>query len=285
MTLPVRNGLVDHGRLVAALGIVWFHTDAPGDRIAYAMLPFFLVLLAIPSRTTTGMRAQRLLVPFLQWSIVYAVVEIGLALHRHTAPLAWWDWNMLLAGTSTHLWFLTFAFFVQVLAPVFRPSLIAPAAALAVALALGVLGTPATVPLAQWSFGVIPVLVGFTYFAAGWRIATATLLLSWLILLFCRPSPDNATILIGTALALLVLSLPIPSNRWTDWCARISMWVYVAHPLVIIAGQTAGLSGYLIGVFSVVGSVALAQCMEAARQFVPRFRQIRNAWIRLANLV
>lgn len=65
-TSPPRNGLVDYGRLVAAMGIVWFHSQAPGARLAYAALPFFLVLLAMPSRAGLRVRAQRLLLPFLR---------------------------------------------------------------------------------------------------------------------------------------------------------------------------------------------------------------------------
>jgi len=38
-----RNGLIDYGRFLAALGIVWFNAQAPGDRIAYLALPFFLL--------------------------------------------------------------------------------------------------------------------------------------------------------------------------------------------------------------------------------------------------
>lgn len=138
-------------------------------------------------------------------------------------------------------------------------------AALAVALALCVFGTPEAVPFAQWSFGLIPVLTGFAYFTTGWRVAAMTLLLCWVILVTGRPSEDNITILIGTGLALLTLSLHIAPTRLSDWCARLSMWVYLAHPLVIIAGQTAGLSGIALGVFSLLGTVTIAQGMEVAK--------------------
>lgn len=62
----VRNGLIDYGRFVAALGIVWFHTQAPGTRLAYVSLPFFLVLLTMPSRASLGTRARKLILQFIR---------------------------------------------------------------------------------------------------------------------------------------------------------------------------------------------------------------------------
>ncbi len=274
MVHPARNGLVDYGRFAAALGIVWFHTQAPGLRVAYVSLPFFLVLLAMPSRATPGVRARRLLIPFLQWSVVYALVLTAFALRTHAAPLGWWHWSMIFTGTSLHLWFLPFAFAVSVLAPLFRPPLMAPAAALAVAAALCLFGTPDTAPLAQWSFGLIPVLIGFAYFSAGWRLAVATLPLCWLVLSLWRPSPDNVTIMVGTALALCALTLRLMPTRLSDWCARLSMWVYLAHPLVIISGRTIGLSGILLGLFSLIGTILLAQGIETSRQLLRRSTRI-----------
>lgn len=42
-----RSSVLDYARLVAASGIVLFHSGAPGAAIGYAALPFFLVLLVV----------------------------------------------------------------------------------------------------------------------------------------------------------------------------------------------------------------------------------------------
>jgi hypothetical protein len=55
----MRNGGIDASRLICAFGIAWFHSDAPGARVAYLALPFFPVLLAMPSGAGMAQRATR----------------------------------------------------------------------------------------------------------------------------------------------------------------------------------------------------------------------------------
>jgi hypothetical protein len=259
-----RNGLVDYGLLLAALGLVWFDTQAPGNRIAYLSVPYLLIILTQPVTASIGGKARRLLLPFLIWSLVFAVVQTALALKVQNAPLDWWRWHMVLTGTWAHLWILPFAFLASVLAPWFQHPLASLGTALLVAGLMALEGTPQTVPFSVWSFGVIPVLVGIAYLAWGWRLAVVTLLLSWLILQLGRPSPDNLTILVGTALALLVLTYRLPVTATSDRCGRIATWVILAHPLVIILGQSLRITWVELALFSVVGSVILAQLLETS---------------------
>lgn len=261
-----RNGLIDYGRLLAALGIAWFNSQAPGDRIAYLALPFFLVLLALPSTSGLPARARRLLVPFLIWSIIYAMLNTALALKGGGPPFEWWEANMILSGTWDHLWFLPFAFLVAIVAPWFRHPLASLGVALLTALLLSLHGSPVPIPFGQWTFSVIPVLVGIAYFSWGWRLAVTTLLLSSLILFLGPPSPDNITILAGTAIALVFLATYMPPTAVSDWCARISLWIYLAHPLVIIIGQSLRITYIELALFALVGSVILAQIIETSVQ-------------------
>ncbi len=261
-----RNGLIDYGGFVASLGIVWFHSQAPGGRIAHIALPFFLVLLCMPSNSGVALRARRLLVPFVTWSLVFGMLSTALALKHGDPPFGWWDWTMIFSGTWIHLWFLPFAFLAAILAPWFQHPLASLGAALLAALLMAVKGTPEVVPLGQWSFGVIPVLVGIAFFSWGWRLAIITLLSSWLILHLGRPSPDNLTILVGTGLSLVCLSYRLPTSDLSEWCARLSVWIYLAHPLAIIAGHSLRITWVELGLFSLVGSVILAQILDTAIQ-------------------
>jgi hypothetical protein len=261
-----RNGLVDYGRFVAALGIVWFDTQVLGDRIAYAAVPLFLILLSIPSDETIPDRARRLLLPFVIWSAVYGVVHVVFALKYRAPPFGWWEWHMLLSGTWTHLWFLPFAFLAAILAPWFQHPLASLGAALLAATLFVINGTPDTVPFGQWCLGLIPLLVGLGYFAWGWRLAVTILFGSFLILHIGQPSPDNLTVLFGTGAALLILSHHIPATQVSDWGARLSVWIYLAHPLVIILGQSLRITWVELGLFSLAGSVALAVVIDLALQ-------------------
>jgi Acyltransferase family len=261
-----RNGLIDYGRLLAALGIVWFNAQGPYDRIAYIALPFFLVLLALPSTSSLSARAKRLLLPFLIWSVVFAMLNTALALKNNSPPFEWWRWNMILSGTWVHLWFLPFAFLVAAVAPWFRHPLASLGAAVLVATLIVMDGVPEAVPFGQWAFGAIPTLVGIAYFSWGWRLAVLTLLLSSLILFLGPESPDNITILVGTALGLVFLANQLPATQVSDWCARISLWVYLGHPLVIIIAQSLRITYIELGLVSLVGSVILAQIIETSVQ-------------------
>lgn len=261
-----RNGLIDYGRFLAALGIVWFHTQAPGYRVAYIALPLFLVLLTMPPSAGFGTRARRLLVPFLTWSLVFAMLSTALALKNQNPPFEWWRWHMLLSGTWIHLWVLPFAFIAVTVSPWLRHPLASLGAAILVATLIALNGTPQTVPFGLWTFGVIPVLTGIAYFAWGWRLAATTLGLSMLILFLGAPSPDNIVLLVGTGLALVFLSNHLPTTAVSDWCARLSLWIYLSNPLVIVVGQSLRITYIELGLFSLAFSVILAQVIETLVQ-------------------
>lgn len=260
------NGLIDYARFVAALGIVWFNMQVPGNWIAYIAVPPFLVLLTLSSGDDFATRAKRLLLPFLIWSVIFALLSTAFAVKRNTPLFGWWEWHMLLTGTWMHLWYLPFAFLAAILSPWFQHPLASIGAAMLAATLFALNGTPEAEPWGYWAFGLIPVLVGIAHFAWGWRLALTTLISSWLILYFGHPSPENTTILIGTLLALVVLSNRLPQTPLSDWCARLSLWIYLAHPLVIIVGQSLRITWVELGLFSLVGSVILAQLIETTLQ-------------------
>jgi hypothetical protein len=259
-----RNGLTDYGRFAAALGIVWFGIQAPGQRIAYIALPFILVLLMAPSQNGLAGRARRLLLPFVTWSVVFGFLHMALALKGNDPPFSWWNWDMVLIGTWDHLWILPFGFLAAIIAPWLQHPIASLGMAWAAALVIVVKGTPGTMPFDQWSFGIIPMLVGIAYFAWGWRLAVVALLGSWLILHLGRPAPDNFTILVGSGLALAALSWRLPASALSERCARMSVWIYLAHPLVIFIGQTLRITWVELGLFSIAGSVILAQLLDTA---------------------
>ena len=259
-----RNGLTDYGGFVAALGTTWLAIEAPGQRIAYIALPFILVLLMAPPQNGAAGWVRRLLVPFLIWCVVFGTLHTAMALKGNDPPLCWWTWDMILFGTWDHLWILPFAFLVGMVAPWLQHPIASLAAAWVAALLIVVKGTPDTFPFAQWSFGIIPLLVGIAYFAWGWRLAVVTLFGSWLILYLGRPAPDNITILVGAGLALACLSLRLPASNLSERCARLAVLVYLAHPLVVFVGQSLRITWVELGLFSMVGSVILALLLDTA---------------------
>jgi hypothetical protein len=116
----VRMANVERLRVLAMLEIVRYHDH--NDRLVLVGglgLPTFLLLTNLFNCTLTHKRGperfmadkrERLVVPWIFWSLFYgAFLLVGAV--RHHEPLGEvFSWNMILAGTSAHLWFVPFAF-------------------------------------------------------------------------------------------------------------------------------------------------------------------------------
>lgn len=134
---------IDAGRLAATCGIVWVHvSEVQGlsprasalgrfgtsfyivAAVFMTALPFFRQPLRPPAEVV-AVRARRLLVPFVLWSLIYGAFYLGTMLPQGY-PLAkivalWGP----LAGTAPHLWFLPFAFLASTLTAWLIPHLLA----------------------------------------------------------------------------------------------------------------------------------------------------------------
>ncbi len=249
----MRNATLDHARLVAAAGIVIFHSGAPGSGLGYAALPFFLILLA--SLAWEGAeraafapfardRLRRLLLPWALWSTIYAVLKLAEAVLAGRPPgveFAPWMW---LAGPAIHLWFLPFAAAVclmlwpfarlarnlpQEARPVLAILLAAAAATAVLAQAEGTL----PLPFAQWAYGTPGALIGAAFAVMPGLAGRAALVASTAALLAAAGWPAGASHLVLAGAAFwLCLALPLPDNRAARTAAGLSLTVYLSHPLV-----------------------------------------------------
>jgi hypothetical protein len=111
---------VERLRVLAMLEIVRYHDH--GDRLTLVGglgLPTFLLLTNLFNCTLTHKRGpakfmqdkrKRLVVPWVFWSLFYGAWLFWGAF-RHGQPVSEvLSWQMILAGTSSHLWFVPFAF-------------------------------------------------------------------------------------------------------------------------------------------------------------------------------
>jgi surface polysaccharide O-acyltransferase-like enzyme len=112
---------VERLRILAMLEIVRYHDH--DDRLPLVGglgLPTFLLLTALFNCTLTERRGvskfladkrERLFLPWVFWSLVYGGMLVISAV-RHGEPISSvLSWQMILAGTSSHLWFVPFAMF------------------------------------------------------------------------------------------------------------------------------------------------------------------------------
>lgn len=124
-----RLDALDAARVVATLGIIWTHVaEAQGLSLSAGALgrfgtSFYIIAAALfivrsckrtvqrPWLEDTKRRAQRLLLPYLTWSLIYGVLyaQGGRRLGQSWESITFW-WGPV-AGTALHLWFLPFIFF------------------------------------------------------------------------------------------------------------------------------------------------------------------------------
>ena len=253
----MRNATLDHARLIAAAGIVVFHSGAPGAAIGYAGLPFFLMLLMLlawpaaerqPFGAFAGARVARLLVPWAVWGAIYGALklaEVAVTGRPLGAEFAPW---MLLTGPALHLWFLPFAAAIclvlwplargaATLDPQSRGMLAGLAAAVAVAALLVQQGADLPRPFAQWAEAAPAVALGTAMALAAGSRGAAALVAGAVAVLAVAGWPQGATQLALAGAALwLCLVLPLPETHLGSQAGRLaadlSLTVYVAHPLV-----------------------------------------------------
>lgn len=295
----MRNGSLDHARLIAAGGIVVFHSGAPGAAIGYAGLPFFLmllILLAWPAAerhsfgSFTGARAGRLLAPWAVWSGVYGALKLAevAAGHPFAAEFAPW---MVLTGPALHLWFLPFAAVIcMALWPLARAAapLGDPArtvlAVLAVAVALGALlmqqGVALPRPLAQWAEAAPAVALGVGLALLPGHAARAALLAGTGAMLLATGWPQGAMQLALAGAALwLCLMLPLPDGRASRMAADLALTVYLAHPMlaaILLRATPLPEASVALALTTLAATLAFALALHLAgqvgRQAVSRVR-------------
>jgi len=102
-------------RIFACFGIVWFHLHVPGDSIAYAGLPYFMILtvyflLLNNKPDTIKSIIKRIIIPWLFWTVVYALFIVAKSYILHESFENKFFLWMIATGTSLHLWYLPFSF-------------------------------------------------------------------------------------------------------------------------------------------------------------------------------
>jgi hypothetical protein len=253
----------DQLRVVAAVDTVAIHLT--GDHALYGFgLPLFLMLAvalgvskpdAPPTSRFLARRAERVLAPWLFWSIVLFGLRVFDA-WRYDRPLfVWLEPEMLLYGPQIHLWFLPFVVIAGLAAHlaqrlltqrlrfrVDRPG--APMAAFAIAALLLV---PASQPargwpFEQWLFSVPTIALGYGVGrCVAWgnlaraRLGTsagfALFVALGLAILVVRPEATPLFVRYVGGLALLVGAMWLPNvvDRWSPRLVPLMLGVYVLH--------------------------------------------------------
>lgn len=255
-------------RIIAAVGIIWFHTKgAPYAQIGYAGLPVFLLIyFSLVTRQSqlhaTGeflkRRWDRLLKPWLFWSAVYGVCRVAKAAYAlDTGSLEqMFSVETLLVGTCVHLWYLPYAFasglFIHVLnrrmlkvndtTVVLAATLLGALVLVAGTVSLQIHRLPP--PLPQWEFGLAAIPLGL---AVGRSLAVpsrrtrrllvsligATTLGTCAILTSLGFSSTATPYSLAILLVCLAFGWQINTNGFITTVAPLTLGIYLLHPLVM----------------------------------------------------
>jgi len=298
---------IDGLRLLAAIGIVWFHTDgAPYRQIGYASLPIFLLVFfsLITNRSGSAplaflkRRSNRLLKPWLFWSLVYAFFRLAKGLYTRDLDSlrAMLSLKTVLTGTHVHLWYLPYAFVAAFLVYVLSRrtlrfnhtavALIATAAALLmlVAHAMGLFSSRLPSPLPQWEFGLPAIPLGFAIgrclmVPSWWRkrflLGTIVLVTEVTFLVLTGSGHGSSVTPYSLAVVLVCLAYCWRTNASVivATLAPLTFGVYLIHPLVILVLKRTAIASQHCVIFigltvCISGLLALGLRQTRLRQFV-----------------
>ncbi|MDI6450652.1 acyltransferase [Anaerobaca lacustris] len=268
VSLPMeRVGSIDWLRVLAAVGIVWFHTEgAPYRQIGYAGLPVFLLIFfslitirstADPALGFLRRRWDRLLKPWLFWSVLYGALRLAKAVCLRDAGSfqEMLSFETILMGTHVHLWYLPYAFgsgflvyWVNRRTAQIDHTIAAFAATgigllLLIVHALGLSTGRWVRPLPQWEFGLAAVPLGFAIgrclmvparrtqqFLLS-TISLTTLATTATLSAICRSS-SAIPYMLAVMLVCLAYGRRTNNSVIVALLAPLTFGVYLIHPLI-----------------------------------------------------
>ncbi|MFK4752596.1 acyltransferase family protein [Oceanobacter antarcticus] len=251
-------------RILSAFGIVWFHSGiSAGKDFAYSGLAFFIitsVFFAIKSinKKLIKDRFYRLLIPYFIWFLIYGFLE-----YFFKGTLFFEDIDFLqiiLAGSSIHLWYLPFIFFVllcldnvdsKIKLNRFFPVSVSLIFLFLVLTSSYWRGVLFSVPIPQYAQAIPIVLIGVSVsLSCGVlnQLAVFLLIISGLFFLAYHEfwSLFESYSIAFASACLLCRSFEFSGSRWIFSISNTTMGVYLVHPLFIYLVKAIGVAGYMI---------------------------------------
>lgn len=248
-------------RFVSVVAIVWFHARAPWGSLAYSGLPALLLISLIlpmvrdrgqPLGLVTKRRAERLLSPWVFWSLFYGAYFAQNAIRRGDPFYADFESWMIVTGPMVHLWYLPFAFCASMVGlGLFRVLEKLPLSVTGPLLSLGSAGLLYWVstaeisktPWAEWSYGAVALPLALVLslivrkLQERWvPLAFAAVCLSiWVVALILVPNwgiAQGIPYAIGTTLVCLGLSRFWKPMPWLEPAHQVTFGIYILHLLV-----------------------------------------------------
>lgn len=255
---------VERLRVLAMLEIVRYHDH--DDRLPFVGglgLPTFLLLTALFNCTLTERRGaskfladkrERLFMPWVFWSLVYGTMLVVSGIRHGESIGSVLSWQMILAGTSSHLWFVPFAMFsaglvagTHLLTRTAPDRLVGFIAMLIGAIVLVTIGVmpeadrPAPIP--QWLLSLPSAFFGFALgrlvLAEGNKPAVRDLVMIAIVALigavyfqWFQPNLLIWRYCVSLLLVFVVFSIPGKLDPVSKFLSPLLFGIYLAHHLI-----------------------------------------------------
>jgi hypothetical protein len=278
-------------RLICICAIAWFHVSAPySSFLQFRLISLMLLSIALATNKSSRpfiesirKRAYRMLIPFLFWSLVYAIPLLRLVYVKHESFGAVFKWTMLLYGTTISLWYLPFAFVACTIAE--RASIYFKKIRLWQSLLiLSIIGIILLIfcgklwmiritqpPFAQYIYSLSAIPIGmamglsikhFNNREINWgmvTIASLFIVVSFLIdITFGESSMPLITRYMWGSTIFAISAMIIKVHPFITRFAPLAMGVYLIHPGIILLGYKIGFhnGSAIFGVFVILSSIA-----------------------------
>jgi peptidoglycan/LPS O-acetylase OafA/YrhL len=274
-------------RIIAAFGIVWFHSGyAYGRDLAYAGLVVFLILSTYFStkslRThSLGERALRLIVPCILWSALYGAINF--MRNEPIFPSNYSLFSKILVTPSIHLWYLPFVFFCIIFIDKVKQYIDSKTLAIFTAIVAStlLLISPQwrqweyVVPLGQYIHALPAILIGMLLALSQQLSSSMKYLLIGLVFLsaiyifWVQIAGVSVTYLVGISGTLLLLKDKsiLPKNNVIIELSRLTFGIFLVHPLIIFVLRHIGFNSILLPVLSFIAS---AICIYTVFKVTPK---------------
>jgi peptidoglycan/LPS O-acetylase OafA/YrhL len=305
----IRNANIERLRFLASAGILWYHLESvPYASVGYAGLPIFLMVFSAlivqrsveePFQEFVSKRFSRLILPWLFWSCVYAVLVVvkHAVKSRETGDF---PSQYYLIGSYIHLWFLPYAFIMGLLIYVIHRVVwskvdqrLTVGCLVVISFSVWFIGAHFltnllsnyryTPPFPQWVFGFPGILVGC---AIGYSLGLskraritamiAIMASSVIMAILLSNQGIRQTVIpygIGITCVCLLFMIPGKSDPISHFLASLTYGIYLVHPMVVSVIHflfADSISIYGVAVLTLIGSMSMVVLIQQTplRRFV-----------------
>lgn len=281
---------IEFFRIVAAFGVVWFHSELEVWRsIAYGGLIYFVILSPYFSMASSRQyvffdRVQRIIAPYFFWFVFY-LVFLFLA-NKSINPKNYSLPSYIMSSPSIHLWFLPFIFIVLCITDAikiviynkYNDILCVLSATFAVLL---ITSSPIwrtyslPVPLAQYAHVAAAVFIGI-FFSCSHSIPRylmlsliVALISSMLWMIYLGQLAMGVSYLVGFIPCILLLTKKsfFGESSLILFIASMSFGVYLVHMFWLMILRHFDVAGVLLPITSFLLSIL---CVWMIKRYLPR---------------